>query len=54
MSSAEEGDAKRMELLEERVKKLEERLNNLLTGKVEVEVRELSVAPRSKMRMVCE
>ncbi len=42
---------------EERIKKLEERLEALLSGKTElevVEVKELSVAPRSKLRVMCE
>ena len=40
--------------LEDRVKDLEKRLNDLLKGKIELEVKPVSVAPRSKLRVACE
>jgi hypothetical protein len=43
--------------LEQRLKKVESRLDRLLTGKTELKVIEgadVTVAPRSKMRVVCE
>lgn len=43
--------------VDERVKKLEERLDNLLSGKVDLEVVELGalqVSPKSKLRVSCE
>jgi hypothetical protein len=40
--------------VDKRVEKLEERLDALLSGKVELEIHELSVAPRSKLRVACE
>ncbi len=43
--------------VEERVKELEARLDNLLTGKVElkvVDVVDLQVSPKSKLRVACE
>lgn len=40
--------------IEERVKNLEDRLNKLLTAKVELDVTEITVAPRSKLRVACE
>jgi hypothetical protein len=39
---------------DDRIKRLEERLESLLTGKVELEIHDLSVAPRSKLRVACE
>jgi len=39
---------------DDRIKRLEERLENLLTGKVELEIQDISVAPRSKLRVACE
>jgi hypothetical protein len=39
--------------VETRVVKLEERLDALLSGNIELEIKDLSVAPRSKLR-VCE
>ena len=52
-------DKKEKELkeLSERVKKLEKRLNDLLAGKVDlevVEVKEVKISPRSKLRVACE
>ena len=49
------GDGKKF--IEERVKKLEERLESLLTGKTElnvVEIKDLQVSPNSKLRVACE
>lgn len=40
--------------VDERVARLEKRLDELLSGKVELEVQDLSVAPRSKLRVSCE
>ena len=40
--------------VEERVKELEKRLDALLSGKVELEVQDIQVAPRSKLRVACE
>jgi hypothetical protein len=43
--------------IEERVKDLENRLDQLLTGKVDltlVEVKDLQVSPKSKLRVACE
>jgi hypothetical protein len=43
--------------VDQRVKDLEERLDNLLTGKVNlqvVEVSDLQVSPKSKLRVACE
>jgi len=39
---------------DERVKKLEERLDALLTGKIDLEVQDVQVAARSKLRVACE
>lgn len=47
-------EAESKKTLEERVKKLEERLDNLLSGKVELEVQDVAVAARSKLRVSCE
>jgi hypothetical protein len=52
-----QSDKTGQESVEEKVKKLEERLDNLLSGKVELKVMELSdlqVSPRSKLRVACE
>ena len=40
--------------IDKRVAKLEERLDALLSGKIELEVQDLTVAPRSKLRVSCE
>lgn len=43
--------------LEEKIKKLEERIDKLLSGKVDLQVLELGdlqVSPRSKLRVACE
>ncbi|MDU0309431.1 hypothetical protein [Rhizobium sp. 10PS4] len=43
--------------VDERVKKLEERLDKLLSGKIDLEVVELGalqVSPKSKLRVACE
>jgi hypothetical protein len=45
------------ETVEARVKALEKRLDKLLSGKIELEVKDvkgLTVAPRSKLRVSCE
>ena len=39
---------------DDRIRRLEERLEHLLSGKVELEIHEISVAPRSKLRVACE
>jgi hypothetical protein len=49
--------ARGAETVDSRVKALENRLNKLLSGKVELEVKNvkgLTVAPRSKLRVACE
>lgn len=40
--------------VEDRIKDLEARLDDLLSGNVELEVKEVAVAPRSKLRVMCE
>lgn len=40
--------------VEERLKVLEDKLKNVLSGKLELEIKEIAVAPRSKLRIACE
>lgn len=40
--------------LEQRISQLEKRLDNVLKGKLELEVKKIAVAPRSKLRVACE
>ncbi len=54
MDSAQEGKSETVEQLEERVKQLERRMDELLSGKVALEIQELSVAPKSRLRVACE
>ncbi|MFC3695580.1 hypothetical protein [Chenggangzhangella methanolivorans] len=45
------------ETLDEKVQKLEERLDKLLSGEIDltvVELGDLQVSPRSKLRVACE
>jgi hypothetical protein len=52
--ATETGNPGKVKELEDRIKRLEARLDRLLTAKVELDVKELTVAPRSKLRVSCE
>jgi len=37
-----------------RIERLEKRLDQIMKGKIELELKDVTVAPRSKLRVACE